>query len=203
MGLISWLKMIADDNTFDFPSPDVFAEEQTISLTVPDDECFLDLSPDDLAEQLELYCHKANENQAKLMQCLETLQKRDAEILQLKTTLGNLQPANTAVLKRNKVLQTETSQLRGSLLAIQQRLQGTAQLSNARQKENDHLQTLVHDQSQKLQNMQLDLECLKCTKPAIRPGESTSLINPQPFVAVLVDGDAYGVSRISHFPGPY
>lgn len=195
MGLVSWLKMIAEDDKLDFPTPDVFEEDQPLSQpATPENGCSLDLSPDDIADQLELYCRKVDDNAAKVTQLLEILRKRDTEIMQLKTSLLKLQEGNAGILRLNKAHQVEITQLRDSQLSLQQRLQVHAQTNTALQKHNDHLETVLSENSQKMQDMQLDIECLKCTKPTTRPAEATSLINPQPFVAVLVDGDAYSVS---------
>jgi myosin heavy subunit len=126
------------------------------------------------------------QNQRKHASALEgTVQRQRAEI-------NNLHQAT----KSKKTQKNQVDQINGlQSLVHRQQQEHTATIIRY-----ETLQGYAHKISEKAENLQLDLELLRCTTGGPQKAISTEAsvgmmhLTPQPFVAVLIDGDAYAVS---------
>jgi hypothetical protein len=198
---------------FDIPSPDVFTSAKSISTpnifsdanSVSYSDASTSISPryyhayptPDQVADFYINLIQANEHQHTELSLL--LGKREGEIMSLKSqlfslnnTLAGLRKQNDLLMKGNQNLYNETNNLNALVSTFKQQSQQQAQANGGLRLQNDRLSATIKQQLTKMEDMQFDLEYAKCTTPVVVPNDGG--LSPQPFVVVLVDGDAYGVS---------
>ena len=200
-----------DSESAESPSPDPSPPTFTYN---PKTDHTAAVTFDNIADQFVLLQTKVADLEAELADTIAKLGESKADNHELTQTCRQLRSHNesheaTAMTQRNVVLNLDVS---NKSLKRQQRFQSTkiTELTSrirtsdgecaALQYENRKLQTHILHVNEKAQDLTLDLELLKCTAdPAEMEARAEKLdfrqsqLTPQPFVAVLVDGDAYSV----------
>ena len=218
MGMLSWLgKEKHDDESsategFEEKPPLPARPGRPKDILEPDHHQTSDVSFDDIVEQFNLYSTQALTSQDQITTSLTKLQQTLAENTNLTTLVQQLRYQNQKLQgtirgqgkhisdlerlnkQRKNVPKPESGQVPG--------LNGSGHKLYANLlAEHEKLQAYTLFISEKAQNMQFELELLKCT--AAYEDTSSGMggdyvgemqLTPQPFVVVLIDGDAYAVS---------
>lgn len=221
MNIFSWFgKPTSED---DFPAADVFEDSSskpavrvepkpTEDTPEPDRRPGFDVTFDDIVQQFDLYRTQALTSQDQIAASLSKLQQTLAENANLTTLVQQLRYENQTLQgtvkgqgkeisdlhRRNKQFRSVPKAQTGQVPGVNG--SGHKLYANLLA-EHEKLQAYTLFINEKAQDMQLELELLKCTRASdnTRTRESPIYIDemqltPQPFVIVLIDGDAYPVS---------
>jgi regulator of replication initiation timing len=209
----------------DFPSPDVFTSAKSMSSpdifndanSVSYSDASTSISPryyhtyptpDQVAD---FYINQLQASDQRYTELCLLLGKREGEIMSLKSQVFSLNNSLAGLRKQNDLLMTgnqnlydESMNLNAMVSNLKQQLQQQGQANGGLRLHNEKLSTTIKQQLVQMEDMQFDLEYARCTRPSMVPNDG--ILSPQPFVVVLVDGDAYGVSpsltRRAPFPSP-
>ena len=222
MGLTSWLwPAQAHDAPRDYPLGDVFNRYSSSPGSSPSTQKYQERKApdpvpnpngistfDEIATQFERYRKEARSFKDRL-QKLSDENKRLSQINhELRNHNGKLQNGakkqKTEIERLSKLSQTKqaSSQNQAGQNAV---LNGIVQKQENRiahlAAQNDVLQKDTLLRNDKFQIMQFELELLKCTAhrsslEQIEAPDNVMHMTPQPFVVVLIDGDAYSVSGL-------
>ena len=218
MGILSWLVM--GKSTKKSPVPNGFKENRSspsspVQLEFdPPHGSLPQLTFDDIADQLDLHRATAFESQAKLEVTNNKLQSSITEIARLKKANQGLRSENGSLQSKVKRQSADLTKLQRNPKAKELRhvqvdqivtLNALVQKLDKRYAntvaEYEKLQAYTLYINEKAQDMQLELEFLKCTSPCENDQTRSEPTNdmqltPQPFVVVLIDGDAYAVRNV-------
>lgn len=175
-----------------------------------EDAALTQLTFTDIAEQLEAYCEKAHSEAQKHHDAVEDLTKAQAQTACLESLVQQLRSENQSLRATINHQKTELSNFHNARTASQKTyrtqissLNSTVQHLNSRNvsviNEHNLLQARAASLDQRVHDLQFDLELLRGTQHSPKPkADATMHLTPQPFVAVLVDGDAYAVRPHIH-----
>ncbi len=223
MGILSWFEK--EKSNDDFPvaevfedhvskPPDLMKSEPPKQLPEPGYDPSVEVTFDDIAKQFDLYRTQALDSQNQITSSLAKLQQTLAENANLTTLVQQLRHQNQNLHSTIKGQGNEISnlhhmnkQLKGAPKPQSSQvpgLNGSGHKSYANLlAEHEKLQNYTLFINERMQVMQFELELMKCTRASEsneisrRPTDSYQMqLTPQPFVVVLVDGDAYAVSNL-------
>lgn len=219
MAILSWLRSGHQRGLLDeMPCPDAFGDQPKTEPKIkpqpeplqiqaePIGDATEELTFSEIAEQLELYCEKAHAETQRHQDAVENFTKTQAEKKRLEQVIQQLRSENENLRTTINQQRTELSRLQQSNTFPQKTykaqissLNSQVQLLKTRNagvlNEFNQLQTNASKMRQRLHDLQFDVEFLRCQQDGWKPREKgvEMQLTPQSFVAVLVDGDAYGV----------
>ena len=220
MGILSWLLKEKHDD--DFPTADVLEEhvskpplpdrpEPQRDEREPDRSQTHELNFDDIAQRFDIYCTQDRASQDQIAASLAKLQQSLAENANLTSLVQQLRNQvqklhGTIMGQRNELsnLQHVNKQLKAKPKSHSGQIQGVDgtghKLYANLLAEYEKLQAYTLFINEKARDMQFELELLKCAGASDNTQARGNChyvdemqLTPQPFVVVLIDGDAYAV----------